>query len=461
LKKKGCTSAMGADLGRTFERNWDRYLAEWQELLRFPSISAERAHDGDCLACAEWLVRHLAALGFASQLLPTPGKPAVFAERQGAPASPVVLFYGHYDVQPVDPLAEWVSPPFVPAWRDGRLYARGAQDNKGQLLFFLKAVETLCRQGGPMPTVKIVIEGEEESGSVGILRSLDGWRARLKADVLMVTDTGQVASLAPTIVMGLRGIIHLTAVLSGLRHDLHSGVHGGRAPNAAQGMAELVASLHHPDGRVAVAGFYDSVAPPTPRERSLAGQVPFDAAAYESQTGVPPVAGEPEFSPVERVGFRPSVDVNGIHAGFGGEGSKTVIPACAVAKITARLVPAQDPARCLNEIIAHLQAHTPAGLRLEIPEQCVAGGALRLDPDSALVAKAKAVLDALGAGPTAFLWDGASVPVVAALSQVSGAEPLLVGFGREEDRIHAPNESFSREQFRLGFLYAAAMLTAL
>jgi acetylornithine deacetylase/succinyl-diaminopimelate desuccinylase-like protein len=451
---------MRSELEQTFERERDRYLAEWKDLLRFPSISTDPARVPDCLRCADWLVTHVARMGCDARLLPTAAKPVVYAERKGDPSRPAVLFYGHYDVQPVDPLDEWLSPPFEPTLRDGRVYARGAEDNKGQLFYVLKAIEALVRRGQPLPTLKIVIEGEEESGSRGITEALPGWRDRLKADVLMVTDTGQVPSRAPTIVMGLRGMLHLTVVLRGARHDLHSGVHGGRAPNAAQGMTRLLASLDNPDGSVAVRGFYDGVAPPSPRERALAAASASSAADYEAMTGVQPLAGEQDFAPEERVGFRPCLDVNGLRAGYDGAGTKTIIPARALAKLTARLVPAQDPDACLRAIVAHLERHTPAGLRLEIPEKGVGGPGFRLNPDSALIAKAQKVLDTLGEQKTVFLWEGASVPVVTALSQVSGAEPLLVGFGREEDCVHAPNESFSIEQFRLGYLYAASMLAA-
>jgi acetylornithine deacetylase/succinyl-diaminopimelate desuccinylase-like protein len=452
---------MQTELESCFTRHRDRYLAEWKELLAFPSVSTDPRHAQDCLNCADWLVRQLAAIGFEARLLPTPSKPVVYAERAGDPTKPVVLFYGHYDVQPVDPLDEWVSPPFEATLRDGRLYARGAQDNKGQLLYALKALETLIELQALRPTVKIVIEGEEESGSRGIAQALPGWRDLLRADVLLVTDTGSVAPGAGTIVMGLRGIFHLTVVLGGPHHDLHSGVHGGRAPNPAEGLAALLAGLHGADGRIAVPGFYDSVRMPSPWEREMAARIPFSPEVFAARNGVPPVAGEREFTPVERVGFRPSLDINGMHSGFGGEGTKTIIPARAMAKLTARLAAGQNPESCLRALIAHLQANTPQGLRLEVTEQGIGGPALRLNPDSPLVAKARGVLDTLTGHDTVFLWEGASIPLVTGLAAVSGAEPLLVGFGLEEDRMHAPNESFALEQFRLGYLYVGLMLNAL
>jgi acetylornithine deacetylase/succinyl-diaminopimelate desuccinylase-like protein len=450
-----------ASLDRWFISQRERYFDEWKELLGFPSISADPAHEADCGACARWLMRHLSDMGLPSEVLPTAGRPAVFAQRPGDEGAPTVLFYGHYDVQPVDPLSDWISPPFEPALRDGRIYARGASDNKGQLFYSLKAIETLIRNGQLRLPVKVLIEGEEETGSRGLSDRLESWRDRLKADVLLVTDTGTVASGAPTLVMGLRGIIHVSLALSGPRHDLHSGIHGGLAPNPATEMARLIATLHRPDGAIAVPAFYDGVVEPTPRERELLSSEPFDAEAYRTLTGVPPVSGDPRFTPPERVGFRPSLDVNGIHSGYAGSGIKTIIPAEAAAKLTARLVAGQDPCRCLDALVAHLERNSPAGLNLRITEKGVGGPALRLNPDSPLVTQAKAVLDQITGQKTVFLWEGASIPIVASLARMAQAEPLLAGFGHERDSVHAPNESFSLEQFRRGYLYVALMLAAL
>jgi acetylornithine deacetylase/succinyl-diaminopimelate desuccinylase-like protein len=279
--------------------------------------------------------------------------------------------------------------------------------------------------------------------------------------VLMVTDTSTVPSGAPTLVMGLRGIIHLTVVLTGPRHDLHSGMHGGVAPNPAMALARLLATLHAPDGRIAVRGFEAGTLRPTARERALIRTAPFSARAYARLTGVPPAAGDRRFSPQERLGFRSAIEVNGIHSGYGGQGSKTIIPPRAEAKLTARLAAGQDPARCLAALIRHLQHHAPAGLRLEFPEQGTNGPAVRVRPDDPVVRRAAGVLRRLDPRRTAYLWDGASIPIITALAQTSGATPLLAGFGHDDDRIHAPDESFGIDQFRRGFLYAALMLQEL
>ena len=450
-----------SDLDATFAANQDRYLAEWRRFLEFPSISANPKRAPECRACADWLADHLLCIVFTTRLIPTRSHPVVFAERPGRPGAPTVLFYGHYDVQPEDPVALWTTPAFTPTLRDGRLYARGAQDNKGQVFAALKAVEALVAANDLGCTLKILIEGDEETGCPALRDVFASEEQNLKADLLMAADTGTVSSGAPTLTMGLRGIVTFTAVLKGPDHDLHSGIHGGRAPNPIHGLARLVASLHDTQGRVAVAGFYDGVREPTAEERRLANASPFDAAWYQRATGVAPLAGETAYTPVERTGFRPALDLNGIHSGYGGAGSKTIIPSEAMAKVSARLVPGQDPDRILKLIADHLRRHTPPGFTIEITEPAVGGAAVRVNLDSPHVRLARSVLSELSDKPTAFLWEGASVPILARLPAVAGCEALLVGFGHEEDNIHAPNESYSIEQFRLGFLYTGLFLSRL
>jgi len=450
-----------SELAAVFTANQERYLAEWSRFLEFPSVSANTERAPECRACADWLVGHLGGLGFTARLLPTRSHPVVFAERPGRPGAPTVLFYGHYDVQPEDPIALWTTPAFTPTLRNGRLYARGAQDNKGQVFAALKAVEALVAANDLGCTLKIVIEGDEETGRLAILDVFAAGEPNLKADLVMAADTGTVSSGAPTLTMGLRGIVTLTATLKGPDHDLHSGIHGGRAPNPIHGLSHLVASLHNAEGRVAVAGFYDGVREPTAEERQLANASPFDAAWYQRATGVAPLAGETAYTPVERTGFRPAIDLNGMHSGYGGAGSKTIIPSEAMAKVSARLVPGQDPARILKLIADHMQQHTPPGFTLAITEPAIGGPAVRVNLDSPRVRLARSVLGELSDEPTAFLWEGASVPILSHLPKVAGCEALLVGFGHEEDNIHAPNESYSIEQFRLGFLYTGLFLSRL
>jgi acetylornithine deacetylase/succinyl-diaminopimelate desuccinylase-like protein len=400
-------------------------------------------------------------MGFGTRLIPTTSHPLVYGELPGNKDRPTILFYGHYDVQPEDPVGLWKTPPFEPTLINGRLYARGAQDNKGQLFAAIKAIETLVSNHASLGTIKILIEGDEETGQMQVLKVLDQERALFKADIVMAADTSAVSSGAPTITMGLRGIAHMTLVVSGPNHDLHSGVHGGRVPNPVNGLCKLIASLHAPDGRITVKGFYDGIRPPSAEERQLANADPLDPTWYQSVTGVMPVSGEQDFTPVERTGFRPAIDLNGFHAGYGGVGSKTIIPANAMAKLSARLVPGQDSIRILKLIEEHLLQQLPPGLKLEITEQGTGGPAFRGNLDSPVVKIAREVLGELSSLPTAFLWEGASVPILSFLPQIAGGETILVGFGSESDNIHAPNESYSMEQFRQGFLYTGLFLSRL
>jgi acetylornithine deacetylase/succinyl-diaminopimelate desuccinylase-like protein len=450
-----------AALTETFREHREQFINEWREFLTFPSISADPRHDADCRRCAEWLVKHLKKIGFdEASLIETEGKPLVYAKRAGK-AGPRVSFYGHYDVQPVDPLNLWGTPPFEPQLREGRLYARGAQDNKGQLFYFLKAVEVLIKKNALNVPLSLFIEGEEESSSIGITRAIPSLREKLSSDILMVCDTGTERVDAPTVTMGLRGIVFLTATLKGITKDLHSGHHGGLAPNPATELARLVATLHDGTGKIAVADFYEGVQAVTDADRKLLATGHFDEKVYREQIGVPPVGGEKGIAPAERRGFRPTIEINGFHSGYDGPGSKTIIPASAYTKITARLVGKQDPKLSLERIIKHLEAHAPKGLTLEISESGVGGPAFLANAGSPVIAKAKAVLDELSGGKTVFSWEGGSIPVVASLAIAAGAEPLLVGYGLEEDNIHAPNESFSLQQFEQGFLYAGLFLSRL
>ncbi len=429
------------------------------EFLRFPSIGADAAHHGDCAACAEWLARHLVGTGLKAEVLETPGRPAVYAEHRVDNDAPTILFYGHYDVQPVDPVDAWTTPPFEPALRDGRLYARGAQDNKGQAFAFVKAVEALLTAGELKVNLKLIIEGEEESGSAGLSAMLDAWHDRLAADILMVADTGTVPDGTATIVMGLRGLLHLAVTLRGPSHDLHSGLHGGLALNPVTEIVRLLATLLAPDRSIAVDGFYDGIRNPTALEHSLVQKTVFDAAAYERSVGMPPVAGEAEYTPLERLGFRPALDINGISGG-NADTRKTVIPSSATARLTVRLAAGQDPDHCLQAICDHLKAHAPDAMALTIHDAGSAGPGFRIDPGSAAVQLAHDVLVELTGSEPAYHWEGASIPIIPALARAAGAAPLLVGFGHDKDHVHAPNESYSIDQFRRGFDYAVHFLRA-
>lgn len=444
-----------------FNKNRDSLLRDWTTYLSFPSVSTLPQYHQDCLNCADWLVTQLQQLGFSVELIPTHGNPVILATKQGVSAAPAVLMYAHYDVQPPDPLDGWTTGAFTPTIRDGRMYARGADDNKGQWMGILSALHFLVSQKIPIPTLTLVIEGEEECGSVQLQKNLDNWADRLKGDILMVSDTNMLDAKTPAIVMGLRGVISLSVELSGPLHDLHSGMFGGAAHNPAMVLSRMVASLHRPDGSVAIPGFYDDVRTPTVQEVTLSRKSGLSAEEFQKQTGVPPTAGEVAVPHTDRLSFRPCIDVNGIHSGFAGPGTKTIIPAKATLNLSCRIVPNQDPTRTLASIISHLESYVPSGLTLKTTHALATGNSLRLSIDSAYAAKAKALLDEISGVETAFLWEGASIPVLSGLARVSGAEPLLVGFGLNEDQIHAPNESYSITQLSMGFEYAARMLALL
>jgi acetylornithine deacetylase/succinyl-diaminopimelate desuccinylase-like protein len=446
---------------KAYEKGEDRFISEWQEFINFKSVSSEAVYEAECRACAGWVVEQLARMGLEAEPLETITKPVVFGRRAGDSRLPRIIFYGHYDVQPVDPIAAWQSDPFKGEIRGGRMYARGAEDNKGQVMFFLKALESLLAAGELRNPISVIIEGEEEAGSRGLTQALASWRERLQADVLMVCDSGALRAKVPCIAMGIRGIVFLEVELGGLKHDLHSGSWGGVVKNPAVELARMISTLHDAQGRIAVPGYYDTFKEASPEDRALAKASELSAAEIESISGVPPAGGEQGRGVAERRGLRPTIEVNGLWSGYIGEGMKTIIPAFARAKITSRLVAGQEPGKCLDLIIKHLQQQAPTGLVFRLVAQSGDGEAVALSVNAPLVQRARKVLTEISGGPVDFTWEGGSIPVVAALAKVSGAQPLMVGFGLPEDQIHAPNESFSLEQFRDGYIYSYLMLLEL
>ena len=449
---------------RYFEAHREAVLGDWFELLRLPTVGADPRRLGDCARAAAWLKRFLKPMGFDVEILSPESAhpvPVLLAERPGECPGLTVLFYGHYDVQPEDPLAEWETPPFEPTLIDGRVYARGAQDNKGQVMGFLMGVKALAEAGQPLPTLKVLLEGQEESGSEVLSSLAPSLASRLQADVLMACDSSSGPGKQPAITAGLRGVQHFTVTLKGPSHDLHSGVHGGLAPNPAQGMAHLLASLHHADGTIAVKGFCDHIEPPTDEEYAQAVKAAVSAEQYAAETGCPPVGGAQGEDAVMRGCFLPTIEVNGVHSGYGGPGSKTVIPSVAVAKVSTRLVPGQMPPDVFEAIRQHLGAHGPHGLKLTVSDVYLGAPGFRLPLASPLFRLAADVLGQMDARGALFRWEGASIPIVSTLRHISGAAPLLVGFGSEEDRIHSPNESFGLDQFQQAMAWATLMLSAL
>ena len=444
---------------------------EYFELLRIPSVGADPARLGDCVRCASWLRRWLQKEGFTAEMLYPDAAPAssaalpppvLFAERKGSEGAPTVLVYGHYDVQPEDPVSAWRTPPFEPTVVDGRVYARGAQDDKGQTFALLCGIRDFLRgQPAVVPTIKVCLEGQEESGSTALMAMAPGLRRKLAADVLLVCDTSAAADLRPAIVAGLRGVAHFTIRLTGPNRDLHSGEYGGIAPNPAQAIAELVASLHNPDGAIAVAGFRDGIEPPSEPERRAAEAAAPGEQAYYNDMGCEPVGGQQGKTIVQRNSFEPTIEVNGIHSGFGGEGSKTIIPAEAIAKISMRLVPGQSPSHVAEAVKKHLEDKCPRGVKLAVEGYSPGAPGFRLPLASPIFRLASDVLSEMDPRGPVFQWDGASIPVVSVLREASGAAPLIVGWGQPEDRIHSPNESYGFAQFDKARDWGRRILAAL
>ena len=429
---------------------------DYFELLRFPTVGAEKEHLRDCVQCATWLKKWLKSIGAEVELLTADfNPPVVYAELKGQEGATPVLLYGHYDVQPADPLGEWTTPPFEPTVKGDRIYCRGAQDDKGQVFAFLCGVRELLAasrssdSSGSRINLKMLLDGQEESGSVGLFKLLENkeFRKRLTADVMLVCDTSAAADLRPAIVAGLRGVNHFTVTLTAANRDLHSGEYGGIAPNAAQGMAELMASLHNADGSIAVAGFRDGIEPPSHEELEAAEAGMATEEMYATDIGTEPCGGQLGKTIVQRNCFEPTIEVNGIHSGYGGPGSKTVIPCQAIAKLSTRLVPGQIPAQTYEAVKRHLKDRCPKGMEVELSELTGDSPGFRLPLSSPLFRLAADVLQEMDPRGAIFQWDGASIPVVAALREASGAAPLLVGWGQPEDRIHSPNESYSVRQF--------------
>lgn len=447
-----------------FEANRTAILDDWFTLLRLPTVGTDPKRLGDCARAAAWLKHFLKALDFDVEIVtPDDGLPVpiLLAERAGAEGSMTALFYGHYDVQPEDPVSDWKTPPFEPTLAEGRVFARGAQDNKGQLFAFLQAVKALVEKGESLPRLKLVLEGQEECGSGGLSKLAPSLASRLKADVLMVCDTSCGSDNRPAIIAGLRGVQHVTVNLGGPAYDLHSGTHGGVAPNPAQGLARLLASLHSDDGSIAVEGFCDHVHEPSEDEHERAREGAISDEQYEREIGCPPAGGASGFDAVTRGSFMPTIEINGIHSGYGGPGSKTVIPSAALAKLSMRLVPDQCPADTLAAVQKHLSDRCPRGMTLTFSDACVGAPGFRLPLNSPIFRLAADVLRQMDARGPLFRWEGASIPIVATLQHLSGAAPLLVGFGREEDKIHCPNESFGLDQFVRVMTWGTLMLKML
>ncbi|WP_042281202.1 dipeptidase [Candidatus Protochlamydia sp. R18] len=453
-----------AEIKYLIEQNREEWLKEYYTFLSFPSISSETHFQVSLLNCANWVVDYLKTLGFEVELWPTEqdGPPVIYATHLKAGADkPTLLIYNHYDVQPADPLNEWKTDPFQPSLRDGNVYARGAQDNKGQCFYVLQALKFYLKQYSRLPiNIKLCIEGEEEIGSAGLSRLLPTKAEALKADYLAIVDLGLRNSQIPAVTLGIRGILTMDVEVQGSDNDLHSGSHGGIAINPIHALVAMLASLRDASGKITVNGFYDDVEEMSLEERSSVSFY-FDLADYQKLTGAYPGGGEKDKTALERAWARPTLEINGINGGYTGKGFKTVIPAKASAKISCRLVSQQDPKKIGRLIEHHLNEAAPQGIQVRITIHQGQGRAIRVSPKSQLVASFSEAFQEVFGVPCEFIFEGASIPIVPELGMACGGEVILIGLGLTTDLIHAPNEHFGLDRLEKGILITARAIELL
>jgi acetylornithine deacetylase/succinyl-diaminopimelate desuccinylase-like protein len=435
---------MSEQVDRYVQANEARFLEELKELLRIPSISTAPEHNADTHKAAEYVCEKLRAAGLENvELIETERHPLVYADWLHAPGKPTVLCYGHFDVQPPDPLELWETPPFEPTERNGNLYARGSADDKGQMYSHIKAVEAInAVHGKPPVNLKFLIEGEEEVGGLSVADYVAKNPEKLKADVALVSDTEMYAPGLPTLNIGLRGLVYMEIEARGPGRDLHSGLYGGAAPNAVFGLIELLSKAKSADGRIQIPGIYDDVEAPSAEEKESWTHLPFDEAEYlRDEVGSTALTGEKEYSVFERTWARPTLEVHGIAGGFTGPGAKTVIPAKAVAKVSIRLVPKQDPEKIVAAVEEFVKLNAPAGIQCDV-RVLSAGPGLMVNPDHpAIRVAAKAFSDIYGK-PTVFTRSGGSIPIVGDFATHIGIPTILMGFGLPDDGLHSPNEKY-------------------
>jgi acetylornithine deacetylase/succinyl-diaminopimelate desuccinylase-like protein len=443
------------------ESNRERLLEELNRFLRIPSISTLPEHRDDIARAAEFVADRLREAGLENvEIIPTARHPLVYADWLHARGKPTVLCYGHYDVQPPDPLEEWLTPPFEPTVRNGNLYARGAADDKGQFYMHIKAVEALrAAHGGQLPVnVKFIVEGEEEVGGGSIAKYVAQNAARLRADVALVSDTSMYAEGMPTLCIGLRGLVYTELEANGPVRDLHSGLYGGAAPNPLFGLVELLGKAKGPDGRLCIPGLLDGVEPPAGAERASWESLPFHESDFlKKEVGSTELSGESGYSVLERIWARPTMELHGIAGGFTGSGIKTVIPARATAKLSFRLVPRQDPQRVVEAFENFVAENTPRGLRMEV-RVLSASPAVMVNPDHAAIRTAAAAFSEVFGEKTVFVRSGGSVPIVGDFAEHLGIPTVMMGFGLPDDRLHAPNEKYKLENYYKGIATIARFL---
>lgn len=449
------------------ENNKDRFIEELFSLLRIPSVSADSKHKEDVKKAATFVKDQLVNAGAdKANVYPTAGHPIVYGEKVLDPSLPTVLVYGHYDVQPADPLELWETDPFDPQIRNGKIYARGACDDKGQMYMHVKALETLIQNDALPCNIKFMIEGEEEVGSANLEVFVKENKGLLKADVILVSDTGIISNEAPSITTGLRGLSYLEVEVTGPNRDLHSGMYGGAVGNPINILAKMIASLQDENGKITIPGFYDDVEDVSKEERGSMAKAPFSLEKYTATLAIGDVIGEPDYSVQERVSIRPSLDVNGIWGGYTGEGSKTVLPSKAHAKISMRLVPHQSSAKITKLFKEHFESIAPPSVKVKVTPHHGAEPVVTPTDSDAYRAASKAFEEAWGKTPIP-MREGGSIPIVALFEKELGLKTVLLGFGLDEDAIHSPNESYGVfnylkgiETITLFYKHYAAMKTA-
>ena len=439
----------------------DDFVAQLEDWLRIPSISTDPAYDADVRRAADWLAADFRRIGMQTvEVIETAGHPVVYAAYHAGDDRPTVLVYGHYDVQPPDPMELWESPPFEPVTKDGTLYARGSSDDKGQAFMHVKAAEAYLKGGGGLPVnLKFMIEGEEESGSTHLVPFIEQHRDRLAADVVLISDTSLFAPGVPSITYGLRGLAYVEVTLTGPSRDLHSGVYGGGVENPVNALCKMIADLHDERHRVTIEGFYDDVRDLTEEERATYRSLPFDLDAWKEEIGVTATKTEEGYTPLEGTTARPTLDVNGIWGGYTGKGAKTVLPSKAHAKISCRLVPDQTPGDITAKLRRHFETHTPETMRLEFRDLHGGHGAIVDTSAPAMRAAAEALEGVFGQKPY-FTREGGSIPVVADFKRILGLDTVLMGFGLDTDAIHSPNEHFGLDRFQQGIASGIRFLDA-
>lgn len=438
--------------------NYPRFRDELFEFLRIPSISARSEHNADCRKAADWFAAKTSAIGLKTEVLETGGHPAVIAEWRGAPkGAPTVLIYGHYDVQPVEPLDLWTSPPFEPAIRDGRIYARGSVDDKGQLYLHVKALEALLSANKKLPiNVVLLAEGEEEIGSEHLAPFVEKHKARLACDCVVISDSSMFAPGIPSILSSLRGLAYFQIDVRGPAQDLHSGIYGGAVVNPAMALARMLATMHDANGRVAIPGFYDDVSDWPANVREGFAKLPFDEKSYRKDVGAPDLGGEHGYSIIEQNWIRPTCEVNGLLSGYTGEGAKTVLPATAMAKVSCRLVPDQTPEKVEALMKAHIARIAPKGVNVTVTH-LHGGMPWRAELSGKFVDAAKAALrESFGREPV-ITGEGGSIPVVGDFQRILNAPVLLIGFGLPGENAHAPDEWMSEESYKTGIAAIAGL----